>query len=48
MTAKMSVFIYAHYAAIVQSSGMGKSRTVDELGKAFFHTDQSQECRIYR
>jgi len=28
--------IYAHYAAIVQSSGMGKSRTVDELGKRHF------------
>lgn len=27
---------YAHYAAIVQSSGMGKSRTVDELGKQHF------------
>lgn len=25
--------IYAHYIAIVQSSGMGKSRTVDELSK---------------
>jgi hypothetical protein len=28
--------LYAHYAAIVQSSGMGKSRTVDELGKLHF------------
>ena len=28
--------IYAHYAAIVQSSGMGKSRTVDELAKDHF------------
>jgi len=28
--------IYAHYAAIVQSSGMGKSRMVDELGKTHF------------
>ena len=28
--------VYAHYAAIVQSSGMGKSRTVDELGKQHF------------
>jgi hypothetical protein len=28
--------IYAHYAAIVQSSGMGKSRTVDELAKKHF------------
>ncbi|KAK2459299.1 hypothetical protein APHAL10511_008684, partial [Amanita phalloides] len=25
--------VYAHYAAVVQSSGMGKSRTVDELAK---------------
>ncbi|RDB15450.1 hypothetical protein Hypma_004153 [Hypsizygus marmoreus] len=28
--------IYAHFAAIVQSSGMGKSRTVDELSKTHF------------
>jgi hypothetical protein len=28
--------VYAHYVAIVQSSGMGKSRTVDELGKKYF------------
>ena len=28
--------VYAHYAAIVQLSGMGKSRTVDELGKQHF------------
>jgi hypothetical protein len=28
--------VYAHYAAIVQSSGMGKSRTVDELAKDHF------------
>jgi hypothetical protein len=28
--------VYAHYVAIVQSSGMGKSRTVDELGKCHF------------
>ena len=28
--------VYAHYAAIVQSSGMGKSRAVDELGKEHF------------
>lgn len=28
--------VYAHYTAIVQSSGMGKSRTVDELGKTHF------------
>ena len=27
---------YAHFAAIVQSSGMGKSRTVDELSKDHF------------
>jgi len=27
---------YKHYAAIVQSSGMGKSRTVDELAKDHF------------
>jgi hypothetical protein len=28
--------VYAHYAAIVQSSGMGKSRTSDELAKEHF------------
>jgi hypothetical protein len=28
--------VYAHYAAVVQSSGMGKSRTVDELAKEHF------------
>lgn len=28
--------VYAHYVAIVQSLGMGKSRTVDELGKKHF------------
>src|SRR6202022_3495122 len=28
--------VYAHYAAIVQSSGIGKSRTVDEMGKVHF------------
>ena len=28
--------VYAHYAAIIQSSGMGKSRTVDEMGKKHF------------
>jgi hypothetical protein len=28
--------VYGHYAAVVQSSGMGKSRTVDELGKDHF------------
>jgi hypothetical protein len=28
--------VYAHFSAIVQSSGMGKSRTVDELAKDFF------------
>jgi hypothetical protein len=28
--------ICAHYAAIVQSSGMGKSRTVDEMSKEHF------------
>jgi hypothetical protein len=28
--------IYAHYTAIVQSSGMGKLRMVDELGKEHF------------
>ena len=28
--------VYAHYAAIVQSSGMGKSRTVDEMAKEHF------------
>jgi hypothetical protein len=28
--------VYAHFAAIVQSSGMGKSRTVDELAKGRF------------
>jgi hypothetical protein len=28
--------VYAHYAAIIQSSGMGKSRTVDELAKDHF------------
>ncbi|KZT03613.1 uncharacterized protein LAESUDRAFT_328454 [Laetiporus sulphureus 93-53] len=28
--------IYANYASIVQSSGMGKSRTVDELAKTHF------------
>jgi hypothetical protein len=28
--------LYAHYTAIVQSSGMGKSRTVDELAKHHF------------
>ena len=27
---------YAHYAAFVQSSGMGKSRTMDELAKYHF------------
>jgi hypothetical protein len=27
---------YAHYAAIVQSSGMGKSRMTDELAKTHF------------
>jgi hypothetical protein len=31
-----SVDVYAHYVAVVQSSGMGKSRTVDELGKKHF------------
>ena len=31
-----NVTVYAHYAAIVQSSGMGKSRTVDELAKNHF------------
>ena len=25
--------IYAHYTAVAQSSGMGKSRTVDEMAK---------------
>ena len=28
--------VYAHYTSIVQSSGMGKSRTVDELSKSHF------------
>jgi len=28
--------VYAHYAAIIQYSGMGKSRTVDELAKDHF------------
>jgi len=28
--------IYAHYAAILNSSGMGKSRTIDEMSKAHF------------
>jgi hypothetical protein len=28
--------IYAHFCSVVQSSGMGKSRTVDELGKEHF------------
>jgi hypothetical protein len=28
--------IYARYAAILQSSGMGKSRTIDELSKEHF------------
>jgi hypothetical protein len=28
--------LYAHFSAIVQSSGMGKSRTVDELAKNLF------------
>jgi hypothetical protein len=28
--------VYAHYAAIVQSSGMGKSRMVDQLAKCRF------------
>lgn len=28
--------MYAHYTSIVQSSGMGKSRTVDELAKDHF------------
>ncbi|KIM88098.1 hypothetical protein PILCRDRAFT_3154 [Piloderma croceum F 1598] len=28
--------VYANYLAIVQSSGMGKSRTVDEMGKHHF------------
>ena len=28
--------VYVQYTAIVQSSGMGKSRTVDELGKSHF------------
>ena len=28
--------IYARYLAIIQSSGMGKSRLVDELGKQHF------------
>jgi len=28
--------VYAHYAAVVQSSGMGKSRTVDEMGRKHF------------
>jgi hypothetical protein len=27
---------YGHYTSIVQSSGMGKSRTVDELSKSHF------------
>jgi hypothetical protein len=27
---------YAHYTAIVQSSGMGKSRLVDEFSKSHF------------
>ncbi|KAF8546142.1 hypothetical protein OG21DRAFT_1491539 [Imleria badia] len=26
--------LYARYTAIIQSSGMGKSRTVDEMGKS--------------
>jgi hypothetical protein len=30
--------VFAYYAAIIQSSGMGKSRTVDELGKEHFTT----------
>ena len=28
--------VYANYLAIVQSSGMGKSRTVDEMSKRHF------------
>ena len=28
--------VYAHFSAIVQFSGMGKSRTVDELSKGRF------------
>src|SRR5260370_15828933 len=28
--------VYAHYAAIIQLLGMGKSRTVDEMGKKHF------------
>ncbi|KAF8336008.1 hypothetical protein F5887DRAFT_1063318 [Amanita rubescens] len=28
--------IYAHFCSVIQSSGMGKSRTVDELGKEHF------------
>ena len=28
--------LYANMCAIVQSSGMGKSRTADELGKSHF------------
>jgi hypothetical protein len=28
--------IYAHYCSIVQSSGMGKSRLLDEFSKCFF------------
>ncbi len=28
--------VYAHYTALVQSSGMGKSRTVDEMAKDHF------------
>ena len=28
--------IYAPFCSVVQSSGMGKSRTVDELGKEHF------------
>ncbi|KAF8345733.1 hypothetical protein F5887DRAFT_154644 [Amanita rubescens] len=28
--------VYAHFCSVVQSSGMGKSRTVDELGKKHF------------
>jgi len=28
--------VYEHYAAVVQSSGMGKSRAVDEMGRNHF------------
>lgn len=39
--------VYAHYAAIVQSSGMGKSRTVDEHQGSLRHTIKSSGSNVY-